>query len=237
MAARESRSRADNPLADRLSRIVCYPYFALVHRFHWEGQEHIPRTGAVLFAANHQSFYDPVLLSLASGRRIVYLAMQYYFRYPVLGRLMRFYDAVPVRAESPGPSAYGQMVRALRRGRACGIFPEGGRSPDGLPCPHRPGLGAMALRTGAPIVPVTIWGAHRAWPPWRALPRPGHIRMLFQKPVEPGELVGGRLSNARQAREEVTRAVMHRIVDGLEKLGYPRSARAARRRLRNAGHA
>lgn len=236
MAERESRKTADNPLADRLSRLVCYPYFALAHRFHWWGREHVPRSGPVIFAANHQSFYDPVLLSLAAGRRVIYLAIEHYFGYPVLGRLMRFYGAVPVRTENPGPSAYGRMVRALRDGRACGIFPEGGRSRDGLPGRPRPGLGAMALRTGAAVVPVTIWGAHRAWPPGRVLPRPGSIRLLFQEPIDARSCVGADSADRKDARRRVTGAVIHRIVDGLQEIAHPRNARAARRRLREVGY-
>ncbi len=236
MDKRKSSAGADNPLADRFSRIICYPYFALAHRFCWRGEEHIPRSGPVIFAANHQSFYDPVLLSLAAGRRVTYLAMQHYFGYPLLGWLMGFYGAVAVRADSPGPSAYGRMVRALRDGRACGIFPEGGRSPDGLPCHPSPGVGALALRTGAPVVPVTICGAHRAWPPGQALPRPGPICLLFQRPLGAEDCTEPDSVSERRARREVTGKVMHRIADGLEALDHPARAHAARERLEGYGY-
>jgi len=235
MGRRNSIAGAENPVADRFSRVICYPYFALAHRFRWLGREYVPRNGPVIFAANHQSFYDPVLLSLAAGRRVTYLAMEHYFGYPLLGRLMRFYGAVSVRAENPGPSAYGRMIRALRDGRACGIFPEGGRSGDGLPCRPSPGIGAMALRTGAPVVPVTIWGAHRAWPPGRALPGPGSIRLLFQRPIRADHCTGPDSGGGRLARHEVTGEVMHRIADGLDQLGFPGRAKAARERLEGYG--
>ena len=235
MSRRSPREAADNPIADRISRLVCYPYFALMHRFRWEGKEHVPRTGPVIFAANHQSYYDPVLLSLAAGRRVTYLALEQYFGYSVLGRLMRFYGAVPVKADSPGPSAYGRMVRALRSGRACGIFPEGGRSPDGLPARPSPGLGAMALRTRVPVVPVTICGAHRAWPPGQLLPRPGALRLLFQRPMLASDCVDDASTGRGEARRQVTGAVMLRVADGFRKLGHPGLARRARTRLEEYG--
>jgi len=226
----QGRSRTDNPLLDRFSRIVGYPYFALMHRIRWYGTENIPAVGPAIIAANHQSFYDPVLLSLAASRRIVYLALQQYFDYPVLGFLMRAYGAVAIEEDSPAPSAYARMLEALREGHVCGIFPEGGRSKDGLPCPPRPGVAALALRCGVPIIPATICGASRAWPPKQRLPRPASISILFHKPI-PVDPDRHRLRNDRALRREIALKVMLKIADGFTELGEPDLARAARRKL------
>ena len=221
----------DNPLLDRFSRIIGYPYFALVHRIKWHGAENVPRQGAAILAANHQSFYDPVLLSLAAGRRIVYLALQQYLDYPVLGSLMRAYGAVAIEEGSPAPSAFARMLACLKQGCMCGIFPEGGRTLDGLPGAPRPGVAALALRSGAPIVPATISGAFRAWPASRRLPRPAPVQILFQEPicVPSGEHRQAR--SDRALRREVTLEVMLKIADGFRELGEPRIAKAARRKL------
>ena len=79
----------DNPLFDQFSRLVCFPYLALAHRVKWYGAEHVPTSGPAIIAANHQSFYDPVIVSMAVPRRVMYLAWERYVRFPVLGFLMR----------------------------------------------------------------------------------------------------------------------------------------------------
>jgi 1-acyl-sn-glycerol-3-phosphate acyltransferase len=221
----------DNPLGDRLSRIVCFPYFAFAHRFRWSGAGHLPREGAAIVAANHQSYYDPVLISLAARRRITYLALEQYFDYPLLGRLMRHFGALPVDPENPKPGSLVRMMRTLKAGQVCGIFPEGGRSHDGLPIEPRPGLGALALRAGVPVVPAALWGAHRAWPPGQLLPRPETIRLRFLPPIRPSDFPDVERMGRGPARAELTRMVMCRIADGLGELAGERVGRAARERM------
>ena len=218
----------NNPLLYRWGRVACDAYFSLVHCARWVGAENIPRTGPAIIAANHQSYYDPVLISLATRRRIIFVGWDRFFRYPVLGYLLRSFNVVPVDVDAPGPSSYASLLRALRAGELCGIFPEGGRTPDGLLQPPHPGVGALALATGAPVVPVTVHGAYRAWPFGRALPSPARIELAIGEPVtfRPRSAGGG-----HERRAEVALAVMLKIAEGFEELGRPDLARTARRRL------
>jgi 1-acyl-sn-glycerol-3-phosphate acyltransferase len=216
----DNRAKTENPLWDRFSRVVCYPYFAAFHRLRWEGAENVPGAGPAIVVCNHQSFYDPVVLTLAARRRIYYLGWEKYFGVPVLGALMRSYGAVSVDVFRPEPRAYGRLVEALRNDGLCGIFPEGGRSRDGLPRQIKAGAGALALRTGAPVVPATIWGGHRAWPPRLTLPRPEPMEVIFQPPVRVSELSAG----GEADRVEVTYSIMHKVADGFRLLGHPRMA-------------
>jgi len=217
-----------HPLLYRFGRVVCPAYFALMHGVRWVGAENIPRTGPAIIAANHQSYYDPVIISLTVRRRIIFAGWDRFFRYPVLGYLLRSFSVVPVDVDAPGPSSYASLLRALRAGDLCGIFPEGGRTPDGMLQPPQPGVGALALATGAPVVPVTVHGAHRAWPLGNALPTPARIELFIGEPMTFRRCSGAR---SHERRAEITLAVMHRIADGFAKLGRPDLAQTTRRRL------
>ncbi len=210
---------------ERVGRALLYPYFAVAHRLEWWGVERVPAQGPAILAANHQSFLDPPAIGLAVNRRIVFLAARFYYSLPVLGQAMRLLQAVPVCEESPGHRPLGAMLEALEAGYLVGIFPEGVRSPDGLLGPPHEGVATLALRSGAPVVPVTIAGAHRAWPARRVLPRPARIKLYF------GEPFSAQGPSTHSRRREVTREVMRRIAGGFTKLGCPTAARASRRRI------
>jgi 1-acyl-sn-glycerol-3-phosphate acyltransferase len=122
------------------------------------------------------------------------------------------------------------MLSALDEGRVCGIFPGGGRSPDGLVQPPNEGVGTLALRSGAPVVPVTIAGADRAWPPGRRLPRPAPIQLHFGQPLVAQSIAPPGLSPPEK-RRRVTREVMLRVADGFAALGRPLEAQRSRQRL------
>lgn len=225
-----STTSREVPWLDRFARVVTYPWFRIVHALRWYGTGNIPREGPVLIAANHQSFYDPVIISLTAGRRITYMGLKKFFDYPVLGGLMRRFGCVPVAEHPRTATAYRELLRALRDGTACGIFPEGGRSCDGLVGPPRPGVGALALASGAPVVPVTIHGACRAWPTGRHLPRSGRIEVLFGQPMHFGaEERDVRVPRDRQT--EVSREIMLRIAEGFAVLGREDVAERSRARI------
>lgn len=113
----------------------------------------------------------------------------------------------------------------------CGIFPEGGRTQDGLPDPPRPGVAALAMRAEVPIVPVTISGAYRVWPYYRWLPRPGSIEMLFHEPIGVSPDRGLSRKDRRARRRELALEVMLKVCDGFGELGRPDLAEAGRRKL------
>jgi len=224
---------ADNPWTDRIARALFFPYFAVMHRFRWYGAENIPRSGPAILAANHQSWYDPVLIGVAASRRVVFLGWDYFCNMPVLGTLMRLAGTIPVDLDEPEPTALARMARVLEQGRLCGIFPEGGRTQDGLFERPKEGAATLALRTGAPLIPVTICGAYRAWGRGRALPQPTPIALRFGAPLHVHRDADGTRADLHERRREVTFELMLRIADGFEELGRPDLARACREKLRS----
>jgi 1-acyl-sn-glycerol-3-phosphate acyltransferase len=129
------------------------------------GLDNVPRTGPVIIAANHVSFADEVFTPLAARRQICYFAKVEYFTTPGLrGRaIAAFFNSmghVPVaRGDMRSAAAVIDIgVEVLGQGRALGIYPEGTRSPDGQLHKFRTGVARVALRSGAPVVPVGLVG-------------------------------------------------------------------------------
>jgi 1-acyl-sn-glycerol-3-phosphate acyltransferase len=127
------------------------------------GDEQVPAAGPVLLVSNHVSFLDFVLVGLAarrSRRHVRFLTRYDVWRHPLVGRAMTAMGHVPVDRAAPA-GAYLHARALLRRGEAVGVFPEAGISLSWTVRGLLPGAVALAADTGAPIVPVTIWGPQR----------------------------------------------------------------------------
>jgi 1-acyl-sn-glycerol-3-phosphate acyltransferase len=162
--------------------------FKVLFTYDCVGEEHVPVEGPAVVAANHPSYLDPVLLCLQVRRPIRFMAWDALFRLPLLGRLIRAFGAFPVDTrKGRGRLAYERARALVEAGEVVGIFPEGKRSRTGWLEPElRAGAARLAWETGAPLVPATIAGAYRAWPHFRALPRPARIRVRYHEPIDPG---------------------------------------------------
>ncbi len=170
-----------------------------------EGHQHIPRQGAALLIANHQSFIDPILVGLAVRRHAVFLARQSLFRHRSLAWLMRSLHAVPVNQEGFAREGLKKILEQLKAGRAVGVFPEGERTCNGPMNPLRPGIHLLIKKMEMPIVPIGIAGAYDAWPRWRAYPIPAPLFLPAGKgtiAVSVGRPMNSRLF-AGQPRDKV----------------------------------
>jgi 1-acyl-sn-glycerol-3-phosphate acyltransferase len=168
-------------------RKILEALFRLLFIYDCRGQQNIPVTGPAVVASNHPSYLDGILLSLRVRRPIRFMAWEQLFRVPVLGFLLRSFGAFPVASgKGRGREAFEQARALVQKGKVIGIFPEGRRSESGRLNPTlREGAARLAFQTNAPLVPATITGAYRAWPYFRALPRPARIRVRFHAPIEP----------------------------------------------------
>jgi 1-acyl-sn-glycerol-3-phosphate acyltransferase len=136
-----------------------------------EGRQHIPATGPALLIANHQSFFDPLLVGLGTRRHLCFLARKTLFERPAFSWLIRMLNAVPIDQEGVGKEGIKTILGQLQKGQSVVVFPEGSRTSDGRLQPLRPGIHLILKRTQSPIVPVGIAGAFDALPHWRSVPR------------------------------------------------------------------
>lgn len=168
-------------------RAVFEALFKVLFTYDCLGEEQLPASGPAVVAANHPSFLDPLLLSLQVRRPIRFMAWDRLFKVPGLGFLIRLFGAFPVDLRrGKGRLAYEAAKQLVLAGELVGIFPEGQRSTSGWLEPElRAGAARLALETGAPLFPVTIAGAHRAWPRTRLVPHPARIRVRYHAPIDP----------------------------------------------------
>ena len=168
-------------------RAVVEALFRVLFTYDCLDEEKIPPEGPAVIASNHPSYLDPVLLSLQVERPIRFMAWDALFRVPLLGAFMRLFGAFPVDVRAGrGRDAYEQARALIQDGELVGIFPEGKRSRSGwMEERLREGAARLAWETGAPLVPATITGAFRAWPYFRALPKPARIRVRYHDPIDP----------------------------------------------------
>src|SRR5689334_11448999 len=171
-----------------LIKLLGRPLFRILFSVEYHGLENVPDSGPVILAGNHPSYLDPILIMLPVQRVIRFMAWDALFRVPLLGRIIKAMGAFPVDIRrGKGEAAYREALRVLASGAALGIFPEGQRSERGPMDELRTGTARLAIETGAPIVPITIGGASRAWPKHRLLPKPAKIVVRYHKPIHPDE--------------------------------------------------
>jgi 1-acyl-sn-glycerol-3-phosphate acyltransferase len=150
------------------------------------GQENLPPGRACVFAANHQSYLDiPVVFAyLPANFRIMAKASLFYL--PFLGWHLRRAGHMPVARGKPARAARSLLEAAshVRGGTPVFIFPEGGRSPDGHFQEFKAGTFLLAIKSRAPVIPLTINGTRAALRMHSWHLRPGRVELILHPPIE-----------------------------------------------------
>lgn len=168
----------------RLLRVL-RPVAARVFGRRWHvtvhGADQVPTTGGVILAANHLGLVDGPLLATFAPRPAHVLTKQEMFE-GRLGWFLRGTGQIPLERGATDPGAIRTSLRVVRDGGVVGIFPEGTRGNGDLRRFHH-GAAYLALVTGAPVVPVTLFGTRGADDGTRALPESGgDIDVVFGRP-------------------------------------------------------
>jgi len=180
------------------------------------GGERIPRGRPVVFMANHQSNCDPPAL-LAALPKVLVLVKKEFFRVPILGRGMRAVGFICVdrRNREQALDAVEKGVLGLKAGNSFLVYPEGTRSLDGRLQEFKKGVFVMALKAGAPIVPISVSGSNKVMPKGKFVMRPGRVRITFHDSIPTDDLT-------IEDREMIIGRVREAILTGLEKDEWPR---------------
>ncbi len=177
--------------------------YRVIHR------ERIIEEGGAILAMNHESYLDPPLAGIACRREIHYLARKTLLDWPVLGPILPHLNVIPVDQERADMSALKNVIRLIRAGHSTVIFPEGSRTLDGDFMPALPGLGLVIAKTLAPVVPMRIFGARRAFP------RGGKPRLFSPITLVVGEPVyftkADLIGDGRELYQSLSERVMQRI--------------------------
>lgn len=182
-------------------------------RFDISGVESIPRTGPAILVANHRSYFDPIVVAMAAakvGRTIRFLGKKEVLDAPVVGTLARAIGTIRVDRGSGSSTPLDQAARALEAGEVVALMPQG-TIPRGLEffdpeLRGRPGAARLAKATGAPVVPIGLWGTERVWPRKSKVPR-----LVTINPPNVRARVGEPLTGLKGSDAAVTKRIMAAI--------------------------
>ena len=165
---------------------VSHVLYTVVWPTRVKGREHVPREGAALIAANHQSVLDiPLIAKAAHHRHVVFVARATLTQSKVLAFVLRKCRAILIDRDKGDRAALRAMVEVLEAGGIIVIFPEGTRTEDGSLGHPKKGALLAARQAKVPIIPCALDGSYKAWPRKRRFPRPGRIQITFGEPVPP----------------------------------------------------
>jgi putative phosphoserine phosphatase / 1-acylglycerol-3-phosphate O-acyltransferase len=208
-------------VALRFARPSAYPYA----RFDIAGVDHIPSRGPAILVGNHRSYFDVAAMSLAiakSGRAARFLGKKEVFDAPIVGPIAAAMGGIRVDRGTGSDEPLAAAAAALEGGEMVTMMPEGTipRGPAFFRKPKgRWGAARLATMTGAPVIPVGLWGTERVWPRSSRIPNvlnvtdPPTVRIRVGEPVH---VVGRSL-------EADTKRIMAAIVDLLPDDAYRRS--------------
>ena len=149
------------------------------------GLENLKDVKSVVFAANHQSMVDVFMMVGFLPRRLSFLAKKQTIYIPVIGLLMLLLGHIHVDRANPKRSlrSVERCIKATGGNRSIAIFPEGTRTLDGRMNPFKSGSLKIPLRTGLPVVPVTICGTLNVMPKNTFGVRPHAVAMHIGRPI------------------------------------------------------
>ncbi|GAA3726485.1 lysophospholipid acyltransferase family protein [Plantactinospora mayteni] len=209
----------------RFAVSVVKPVLTVWTRRDWRGMEHIPSSGGVIIVPNHLSHFDPLVSAhfiYDAGRWPSYLGKASVFKVPVIGKILLKCHQIPVeRGTVDAARSLEALDRAVRSGAAVVIYPEGTttREPELWPMRGKTGAARLALATGAPVVPVVMWGPQRIFDPrtkkFSLRPRTP-VTVVAGPPVDLSRWVGAGSSKA--VLDEMTDAIMLRLRDMLAEI-------------------
>jgi 1-acyl-sn-glycerol-3-phosphate acyltransferase len=189
---------------------VMRPLLRVVWRLEVEGADLAP-TGPAIVVANHESVADPFVLGAAFPRPLRFLAKQELWSNRLVGRTLDALGGIPVTRARGDVAAVAAAARALEEGAAVAIFPQG-TTLGPVDRPWQRGAARLALKTGAPLVPVAIAGAADGLGPGMRIPRPARVRVTIGEPI---------LVERVPPTIPLTRDLTARLRDAVEALSSP----------------
>ena len=184
--------------------------------FRFAGSKKVPPESdprGVILAPNHASYLDPPILGISLRRRVTYLAKEYLFKHGFVGFVLRNIGAYPVKSESGKDfRSIRDLVRILKSGHCVCVFPEGTRSETGQMKEPEGGIGFLAMKSGAWVVPVYIEGSYAAFPKGAKGFKCRPIQVYYGEPFIPSE------NKEWQAAQDPYMTVSQRIMSDIRRL-------------------
>lgn len=177
----------------------------LIYRVRAIGVENVPKSGALILAPNHFSQMDHFFIGLYLRRKVRFMAKSQMFGPPVLTYIFKHGGVFPVRRGHHDEKAIETAGIILEQGEMLLVYAEGGRSRSGKLKEVKPGIGRIALESGAPVVPVAIQGSERVRR-WKRLSFP-KVTVQFGEPLRFPTEEG----SSRERQQDVAEQIFARV--------------------------
>src|ERR687886_1838880 len=217
----------------KLVRVLLTPYLLLVHRSRCIDSDKIPTEGPVIIAPNHFSFLDHFFVAAFLRREVQFMAKSQLFKRP-MQFIFTHGGVFPVLRGRRDEEAFKTAHAVLARGDLVVMYAEGGRSRSGELGQAKPGIGRIALESGAPVVPTAIAGSAEVRN-WRRLRFP-KVTVQYADPIRFERVESPTREQAQAAADQIFEHVQH-TYHGLYRNGRRRTIRAARAARRAAREA
>ncbi|MBC2604671.1 lysophospholipid acyltransferase family protein [Pelagicoccus albus] len=184
-----------------------------------EGIQNVPSRGAVILAVNHASHFDPPLIGCLLRRHINFFARKTLWLNKAASWWLDKVGTIPVDRDGDSDiKAMKSTLSTLKNGGLLTLFPEGTRSPDGNLQKAKPGIGLIAAKSQATVIPCRIFNSAKVLSKGKVLPNFNlSVHMRYGEPITPETYDPG-----REAGKERYQIVADRIMAEIAKLTRPR---------------
>jgi len=176
--------------------------YRLIYRIKVVGKENVIEEGGVIYAANHKSCEDPIIIALTSKRQLTFMSKKELFKFKPYGRILKALGAFPVNRGTGDVGAVKTGLKILKEGRVMLIFPEGKRLDKGEVVPAKPGVAMFAIHARVPIIPITIVDDYKLW---------HKLTVIYGKPIYFEEYYGKKLPTEKLT--ELSQGVLDTIYE------------------------
>lgn len=201
-------------------RAVLATVCRLVFRVRISGADRLPSTGPYVLAPSHRSIIDIFVCSTLTRRQLRFMAKVELFRVPVLGPFLSLMGSFPVERGAADRSALELGAKVLADGGVLVVYPEGTRSFGPQITELQRGAAYLAIKAGAPIVPVGIGGSESILPSGNRIPRLHEVAIVVGEPVpSPSNDGTARRADIRAVTDEL-RSELQEVFDTANTLAH-----------------
>jgi 1-acyl-sn-glycerol-3-phosphate acyltransferase len=184
--------------------------FSTVCRVDASQLKRIPAQGPAILVPNHINFLEsPVMVAWLDNPAVTGIAKRESWKNPLFYFLFNLWEIIPIDRGVVDREAFNLALEALKNGKLLAVSPEGTRSKTGQLLKAKPGVSVIAARSGAPIIPVALWGHEGFW---------NNLKHLRRTPVnievgQPFRLTAEGASLSREVREAVADEIMYKVAE------------------------
>jgi 1-acyl-sn-glycerol-3-phosphate acyltransferase len=186
--------------------------FKLLFGFEVRGREFIPKSKGVIVASNHKSLLDPLVMGMAFfPRELNYMAKDTLFINSVFAKLIKKLNAFPLKRGRPSIKSIKYVIDLLKSNKCILMFPEGTRSTSSKFLSGRPGVGMIALKAEALIIPAFVYGTEKVLSKGSKFLKFRKIKVAFGKPLNMKEYTD-------KIDKQLYQEISNRVMDSIAKL-------------------